>query len=537
MNSDLERDTSLDIREAIDKSTLNHGDVVNLADGSRGIVIDSQEEMRRQTEIPEVEQTRDYIAELNNYLNGMDAQIDQAKRDAMKRQQAATEQKDVMRNINPDSQLAMELKKVQKEFDKVDMTANGLAPIGSPEVEDYNRKQQMLMSGQVDLSNIKYEGYYQFHPADNDVPHAETTPEPTTDTSVVEFNVPENNVKNFISTLDNEDRNKVERSSKIIVNEVLLKDIPTATRRITSLDEYRRVVPKKINNVIECALPNSGYYAYFKGCGSLAMASIIPDLNTEEIDYAKRYQFLYDNLVTTSIGKMSYQEFCNRTSVKDLEIGIYTVLRASDPDDNEIVLTCGDERCMKDYTINYKLSELMDVESISDEMTEALSKIVAAKDIEEEAQKIHEESPVMTAKYAQFETSSGTVIFVLKNINGSTIIDRMPKIKEIEEKYDRLMTAFLLYIPSMYITFTMEGETKPSTYHVTDPFAIIEEIRNLSTAQTHALGQILDGLVEYNPPRFHFKGKHVCPHCKRVEYNTPCSVDSIVFYKVGQAIR
>ena len=154
MNSDLERDTSLNVRGMIS----GHGQVVNMSDGSKGIVIDNQEELRRQTEIPEVNQTRDYIAEMNNYLNGMDAQIDQAKRDMLKRHEAVNAQKTVIESINTDSVSAMKLREVQKAFDAVDMTASGLAPVGSPEVEDYNKKQQALINGEVDLSKMKETG-------------------------------------------------------------------------------------------------------------------------------------------------------------------------------------------------------------------------------------------------------------------------------------------------------------------------------------------------------------------------------------------
>ena len=99
----------------------------------------------------------------------------------------------------------------------------------------------------------------------------------------------------------------------------------------SSLSEFKRVLPRKSHSeTIDVVLPNSGFVATFKGCGSMAMASLTPDENNA-IDYQKRYQFAYDNLVSTSIGKLSFAEFCDYVALRDISICIFAIYRMSEP--------------------------------------------------------------------------------------------------------------------------------------------------------------------------------------------------------------
>ena len=62
---------------------------------------------------------------------------------------------------------------------------------------------------------------------------------PNTKQEVTVFNVNSEKADDFINTLPLEAYDKVVKSHTIQVNQVDLKDVPTATRRITNLADYR----------------------------------------------------------------------------------------------------------------------------------------------------------------------------------------------------------------------------------------------------------------------------------------------------------
>lgn len=548
MDENIKRDETMNVGDAMRQrmsqtEDLKHGDIVTDESGVKGIVIDQEHVLREQTRIPQIDA-------IENYLDNMDKRIAEAKArnidGAITQDTNGDTDEASLKSFNKHSQDAISIKEVAEKFAAFEPTATGLAPVGSKEAKDYAEKKAALERGDVVLPN-KLPDNTQPTPThvtpDMVEDHAMTIQEPVQTGDTVQFNVPSDKVDTFVTTLSKDEREKIEHTTTIVINEIKELNIPTTTRKITSIDEYKRVAPRPIEpEIMECVMVNSGYIAYFKGCGSMKMATIIPDLGEDDIDYAKRYQFMYDCLVTTSIGKMSRQEFISRTSVNDINVALFTILRASDPDDSEIMLTCGDPDCRKEYTVKYKLSQLVDVDSVTEDMGEFMDEIVAAKDIRDKARAVHASSPVMMAKYIQIDTkdvngNKESIIIEMKPTDGTLVIDRAPHLRRIVESYSRFIVGFLLYIPKIYITCTIQGETTPATYEVTDMDVIAEKIMSLNNESIQAIGKAIQDMKEFNPVTFSFKGKYRCPHCGREETKVPCTVDSLIFYKVGQAIQ
>lgn len=134
----------------------------------------------------------------------------------------------------------------------------------------------------------------------------------------VTFDVKEGQAESFFAALPDTEKQKVQAAKIIKLNEVRTIDVPTAITTIDNITDYRKIVPKKVTGeYVEVPLPNSGYIATMAGAGSLAMATIVADQNNGA-DVRKQYQFCFDNLVTTSIGQMSYNDFILKTSPTDL---------------------------------------------------------------------------------------------------------------------------------------------------------------------------------------------------------------------------
>lgn len=572
MSENIKKDTTINVQDAIAKMqesnapvNANHGDIVTGDDGISGVVIDKRVVS---------EQSKDpLLSRINNMIESRDKMIASmengmpmnAPSDFLPSQEDfEAEQKNLEtlmnRNTNDAASYAESMKKLMEEAKTVNpMAYDNISvekptpvpnapkpniPVEAPrntkpdvstgvedvfgnmsvpnsDVEDERRRTEAIAQEQIDrMSEIGQD-------TQNDFSNGE-----------VKFDVPEGSVRSFISTLPISARDKITRTSSIVVNEVKKKTIPTSTRRITSMDEFKRIIPRKIHSeIVGVALVNSGIYATFKGAGSLAMATLMPDRTDKDgnpiRDYFKRYQFCYEYLVDTSIGKPSFNEFCAMVSVSDLDTCIYAILRASDPDENTITLVCGNEACQTEYDVKYSLSKLIDSDKITSEMMAEIQRIVSVKDVYTDAKKLHAECPINQIKTIDITQDDGsTISFELRRTTGSVIIERYPLMETITAKYTPFIFAFLLFIPKAYYT-TQDG----IVYEITSPEAIADLINDVDDDTLRAMSQVMSELEEFPSITYSFKGDYYCPKCRRHETRIPCSVDSLVFYKVAQAMR
>lgn len=535
--SELRRDESLNVQELANNSkNLTHGDVVVDSDGVSGIVIDNNHEMDKLTDASALDGINNYIKEqqtkIKDLQEGKSVQFD-----------SATEASDV--KVSKENEAA--INKVKEAFKGMAMSADGLAPEGSADARDYEEKVKAMAEGKAIIpteeeiqkmndTQAREEEIRARQAANN---NSGETYDVTGEEDVVQFNVPEGQVKSFISTLSTETRANISRSQSIVINEVKKRDVPTSTRTIKSLDEFKRIIPhKKHSEVIGTVLPNSGIYASFRGAGSLAMATILPDLDTNQVDYQKRYQFCHEYLVDTSIGKLSLSEFCAYVASDDLELCLYAILRASDPDENTIVLECGNEDCKSEYDVKYKLTELLDPDSINEETNAQVERIVKNKDVYDNAKAVFESSPTMTTKQIDVTDSEGNNISIdFRLPNGTVTIDRQPMIRDIVEAYNQYILGFILWIPKIYYTMQVEGDEKPEVYEIDDAIVIAEVLSQLDDEVLRTMGQVVTGMAMYGGITFSFKGEYRCPKCGRKETKIPCRIDDLLFYKVGKAMQ
>ena len=553
MDQNITRDTSMDVKsmmaqrqaelnaqsQEVNQVEYKDGDYIPGENGEAGgFLIDTEEQLKRATEIPQINDIKKYINNQQDQINRI--QNGENPHDVLGVEQPTKSVEDL--NVSRAGvQDAHQLKKVRDAFASMEMTATGLAPAGSPEAEEYKRKMEALERGEVNLEdyrNVKpqprqYDAAPQ-QPVQQQTQAQYAAPQDNT----IQFNVPSENTKEFISTLDKSDREKIQRSSTIIVNEIKELTIPTATRTISSMDEYKRIAPRSVySDVVECVLLNSGYIATVKGCGSLAMATIIPDDPNMPPDLNKRYQFCYENLVTTSIGKLSLQEFIAHTSVADIPTLLFNILRASETDDQTITLICGADSCHKEYEVQYKMSQLIDTDKITEEMSQQIDTIVNARNVQADAKRVHESSPVMLRKYMQMSSPDKTIVVELKSPDGTIAIERSPLLASISRQYSRFILGLLMYIPKIYLTFTLPNETEPKTYEVTDPYVIAENLGELNEESVRAIANMIENMQEFPSMSYSFKGEYRCPNCGRVETSVPCDVDTLIFFRVQKAIR
>lgn len=354
------------------------------------------------------------------------------------------------------------------------------------------------------------------------------TPEPKNETVV--FDVPESKAETFIQNMPDEMKEKVEASKVVKVNFTRKLDLPKATRRLTNIDNYRRIAPKSVSSdVTSRILINSGYIGYFKKCGALEWSQLTPviddDSDEPRIDSGKVTKFCYDHLVTTSLGNISYRQFLEETSSEDIPSMLHAIMQSTLPDEQTVIMQCGRSNCRREFDATYHISELPDLDKITDDARDIVAKVTSAKDIIDDAKSVHEESCVM--RKLSYTRRNDEVIFVFKHRDLANVIDRAPAADGLVEIYGESAALISAYVNEVYIKIHKEQENE--WYQSNDPTIICEELYKLSTDELDEIRAILQEIPSIDAIQYSLKGDFKCPHCNAISTNPAQDIMSLVF--------
>ena len=360
----------------------------------------------------------------------------------------------------------------------------------------------------------------------------EPTPEIEEPSESVTIEVPAERADTFMQNMPQSIKEKVETAKGVKVNFAGEVNLPKTVKRLTSIDNYRRVAPKNISaDVTSRILINSGYIGYFKACGALKWSSLTPPIdengNMGDLDAAKLAQFCYEQLVDTSIGKMSYRQFLEQTSSDDIPSILHGIMQASLPDNQDVTMVCGRRNCGADFSAQYSISDLPDYDKITDEAKDQISKIQASANMIEDAKETHDESPVM--KKIVYTSKETKTIFVFKHRDLATIIDRAPVVDALIERYGESAAILHEYVNEVYIKIADTGNDEEDYANSTDPTIICEELYRLSTAELDEIRSVVEKIPSIEPIGYSMKGTFVCSKCGAETKNPPQDITSLVF--------
>lgn len=379
----------------------------------------------------------------------------------------------------------------------------------------------------IDLAAAEEVARYQVveEPVETMVPE-----EPKKDETVT-IEVPVSKADTFMQNMPDRIKEKVETAKVVKVNFAGEVNLPKTVKRLTNIDGYRRVAPKNVSSeLVSRVLINSGYIGYFKACGALQWSSLSPVIDENgdigDLDSAKVAQFCYQQLVTTSLGKMSYREFLENTSSDDIPSILHAIMAASLPDKQDVVLLCGKPQCRKEFSVNYSIAELPDYDKLTDEAKEQVQSIVSVKDIIDDAKETHDVSPVM--KQLVYTVEDTGTIFVFKHRDLATIIDRNPVIDAIVERYGESAAIISEFVKEVYVKTGNTG-TDEDYAMSNDPTIICEEIYRLSSNSLEEIKSVVNQIPMIEPVKYSMKGKFVCDHCGAESENPSQDIMHLVF--------
>lgn len=346
------------------------------------------------------------------------------------------------------------------------------------------------------------------------------------------INVPEGQVGNVIKQLPPDTFEKVVASKVVQINEVELKDVPTATRRITDINDYKalkRIRPERQPEITERVLINSGFVVTLKGATSMQMSSIFISMNGSDIDWSKAYQFCYEHTIGTSIGRLGYNEYVAKVDPSDIETILDGIYEISEHDEINVQVNC---QCGLPYDVKVKTATLASPKRLPKESMDRVKEILDARNDIEAAKRIQENSPTVTAKYIK----SGDRTIVIRTTTGNMMIERIDQIDRIAEQYNPAVATIALFVEKILVTARINENVEPEVYELSSLDVICGELEQIEDEELDMIKNMISELKTYETVQYTLKGPFQCPNCGHVDNEVGCTIADLVFQKVQRAL-
>ena len=253
-----------------------------------------------------------------------------------------------------------------------------------------------------------------------------------------------------------EEKEKLVKADYIELREIDTLEIPTKVVKVER-GTIGSLIEKKIRRfTTEMAMFVSGYVATIKALTPGDILDIVYPTGEDTVQQSLfRWSKIYNAVESTSIGKMSFDQFCHNTSELDYNLFLLAILIATySTEKQSIEIICRQDTHGKDgyrfkEEINYK--ELMRVDMLDDRAAELIVNTAEASKTIENAKEWHQKAPLLTRKY--YKLPSGIIFAVQLESVYDSINNHYNSIEE-KVKESRINARFALiakYIPRLYV--------------------------------------------------------------------------------------
>ena len=214
---------------------------------------------------------------------------------------------------------------------------------------------------------------------------------------------------------------------------------------------------------------------------------------------------------------MNYQEFCNKFSYMDVDMAIYGILCASNPEEGSTDLTCN--KCQHKFAHEYNFKRLMTMDGLSDDIKQRYEDILENRTNEVVLKTLHD----TTYKAHRYMSPFTKNIYDIAVPSIARMIDVFKRINQ-EDAIMVHNSIFAAFFNAMYIHNPNTGkylEIKDSEVDM-----MLDTISDIPQDDITMLQKQIS-TMSYKP-KFVIKGK--CPSCGN-EYEIPINVDNLLFFK------
>lgn len=268
----------------------------------------------------------------------------------------------------------------------------------------------------------------------------------------------------------------------------------------------------------------SGYVAYVEGLNYSQINSLV---NSTLDEYALQLllaQTIYECINTTSLGKISFDEWCNITSYYDLESFEYGMYLETFPGDTEFSVKCGS--CQQ--IIPAKVNNDSLICARNELTTQRLNEILAAT---------NNPSTMLNSAFIHKKKR------IFLNDCKAIIDIKLPTIKEhleflssfnktARDKAKHILALMIFFDNVMMIDIpkTLEKK-KPCYYKVSDRQTIAEIIGKLTYNDSNALSEQINDFINQYSVNFKVRG-FKCPSCQTKIRDISVEMETLLFFQM-----
>lgn len=329
-----------------------------------------------------------------------------------------------------------------------------------------------------------------------------------------------------------EEHEKLEKVNKIKLEEIETVSLETIkTKKIKKKSDFNKII-KKINNITTTSvvLPISGYVAEMRGCSAYELISLIGNNDNAMLNAQNRWSVIHDKLESTSIGKMSFNEFMMNTASSDYETLIYGILCSTYPDDSTMTITC--EKCEKRFEHKYSVRSLIRAEQMSDNLKDAFVRIVDNSISEDAARAVHEDSIIKQVKRVKLPMSG-----IIAEIYVQSAYDLLNKsIKSLNDNKDSKYNDTAVISTLVNTLYIPDVDDPGSYFEVDDGLDIAKTLYTMNEKDIMVIRKIGEGLMKDMSIEYGLMNIR-CPYCNHYTPTLPVNVEDVLFFRYQKALN
>ena len=329
-----------------------------------------------------------------------------------------------------------------------------------------------------------------------------------------------------------EEKEKLVEAETIRVNEVKVLDINAirAKRNDKSFQDVIKEYNMTGSRATIC-FPASGFKAQMKGLTYGEYADIQLSMENVTFDqYMKRLSIIYNKMTNISTGPFKdFEDFLKRFAYTDIPLAIYGLFIATEAENQEIALRCGNQECNKNFNWKYTSRSVLRLDRCADTFLAKMEKIASAP--AQEYDKIQAESVVMNSKVMELPDSKFVVEMGIAS-SYDFVYNFIPVLNEetFKEAFGNDINAIyqdnILLLTSVRSVYVPDGEG--GYVECTGYKDILDALYNISPKEIQILAAYTAKIQSDYEITFSF-GNVTCPHCKNVTQNLDISIDDLVF--------
>lgn len=334
-------------------------------------------------------------------------------------------------------------------------------------------------------------------------------------------------------TFDDAEEKRILEAQTIKINEVKTLDLSTIKINSNTKDKsFQETIEASDTSGVKVPMyfPASGFKADIKGLAYGEFADITSSINrVTEDKYRKRLSIIYNKMTNISTGAFAnFEDFLKHFAWTDVYLAEYALFVASQPEIDEVPLTCGNDECGKTFNWKYAPRSVLKYDRCGSSFIKKMNELTLAPAMDYD--EIQQNAIVNKSKLTKMPHSGILIEFGIISAyeyiyNYIPLTDPNFLTEHFGDDADlyREHTILLTVIRAAYAPNNDGTYTKYDRYD-----DILEAIYNVKPEEFQIiLTYAAKILNEYNVV-FSF-GDVTCPHCHHKTHNLDFSIEDLVF--------